>query len=165
MGGIHAVRRAGVMAVIWRGDRVRVAVENPYAPVGTVGFYVGGYEEESDIPTVLVRVRDGREIRVPWKALESMEESVMDMNWSWKDDIPVSDYRHHIHTVDQARTNHGAHYETARQLRTLVHRLHQTRRTDQADDILCEPTHCSQGLQRPRLRSNLLTGTTEQPRP
>ena len=95
---------------IWRGDRVRVAVENPYAPVGIVGFYVGGYEEESDVATVLVRVRDGRKIRVPWKALESMEESVMDMNWSWKDDIPESDYSHHIHTVDLARARDGSAY-------------------------------------------------------
>jgi hypothetical protein len=95
------------MATIWRGDRVRVATDNPNLPVGTVGFYVGGYEEESDAPTVLIRLRDRRKIRAPWTALESMEESVMDGNWSWKTDIPESDYRHRIHTVDMARTSDG----------------------------------------------------------
>lgn len=53
------------MATIWRGDRVRVALENQSVPIGTVGFYVGGYEEESDAPTVLIRLSDRRKIRVP----------------------------------------------------------------------------------------------------
>lgn len=34
----------------------------------------------------------------------------MDGNWSWKDDIPVSDYRHRIHTVDMSHTSEGSTY-------------------------------------------------------
>lgn len=93
------------MATTWRGDRVRVTEDNPHTPIGTVGFYIGGYDDESDVPTVLIRLRDRRTLRVPWPALESIEESVMDGNWTWKTDIPESDDRHHIHTVDTARTS------------------------------------------------------------
>lgn len=98
------------MAPIYRNDRVKVVIDSQWAPIGTKGKFLGERRGSPGVFTVLVRLDDGQEIRVPLLVLDLDKEFVMD-GQAWKTDIPTSDYRRHVKTVDTARLADGTQYE------------------------------------------------------
>jgi hypothetical protein len=94
---------------IWGGSRIRVTCSaEPSIPVGSEGVNLGGREGLSGAITLLVRLADGRTVRLPLLALENARPN----RWvpdalSWKADIPQETPWRRIKTLEQ--TEAGAY--------------------------------------------------------
>lgn len=98
------------MAPIYRNDRVKVVIDSEWAPIGTRGKYLGSRRGSPGMFMVSVRLDDGEEIRVPLMVLDLDKEFVMDA-LAWKTDIPTSDYRRHVSTIEYSHRPDGTKYE------------------------------------------------------
>jgi hypothetical protein len=99
------------MAPIWGGSRVRVVTSwDPNIPEGSTGVNLGQRQGEPGSMTLLVRLDDGREVRLPLLALEPITEAYVPDGHGWKTDIPTDGPNRHIRTVSRTEVN-GVRYE------------------------------------------------------
>lgn len=90
---------------IWGGSRVRVTVSpHPSVPVGAEGRNLGRRQGRAGAITLLIRLDDGRRVRLPLRSIEKIEDTYVPDAIAWKTDLPQTTLTRQIRTVDQATT-------------------------------------------------------------
>lgn len=93
------------MSPIWGGSRVKTTADWRGTPKGSTGTNLGQREGLPGALTLLVRLDDGGEVRLPLLLLEPIKEAYVPDGIDWKADIPESGPNRHIRTVAETEAN------------------------------------------------------------
>lgn len=75
---------------IWGGSRVRVtSSQDPSIPVGAEGVNLGRREGQQGAITLVIRLDDGREVRLPLADIEKLEKQYVHDALAWKNEMPL----------------------------------------------------------------------------
>lgn len=86
---------------IWGGSRVRVVSSpDPSILVGAEGVNLGRRKGQPGAVTLVIRLEDGREVRLPLSAVEKIEAQYVHDALAWKNDMPLRRTRR----VEEARS-------------------------------------------------------------